>query len=76
MQVTHANDRTGGSGHEPIVVSADESGAFTTPWFVDQDDSLGSILIGSAEQKELVNVLKQIAQENGGVMKIVGKEEF
>ncbi len=40
VQVVHVSGRNGGSGHTPFYVSANETGAFTTTWFVDPDDSL------------------------------------
>jgi len=42
VQVTHANGLVDGNGHDPFYVSANETGDFTTTWFVNPDDSLGS----------------------------------
>ncbi len=44
LQVVHIDDTAeGGNGHEPWNVMSDEFGNFTSTWFVDPDDSAGSI---------------------------------
>lgn len=42
VSVRHLNTATDGNGHAPFFVNANADGAFTTSWYVDPDDSLGS----------------------------------
>ena len=37
LQVTHADGRTDGNGHEPFDATADETGSVTATWFVNHD---------------------------------------
>ena len=49
LQVTHADETPpGGAGHESWTVSADGDGAFSSSWYVDPDDSVGSVLLLTA----------------------------
>ncbi len=49
LQVTHADGTPdGGAGHEPWTVTAGPLGSFTTSWYVDPDDSLGSTFLLTA----------------------------
>jgi hypothetical protein len=43
VQVVHSNGLTGGKGHDPINALADADGRISVSWFVDPDDSDGSI---------------------------------
>ncbi|HUR28012.1 MAG TPA: HYR domain-containing protein, partial [Planctomycetota bacterium] len=45
LEVEHENPvPPGGGGHEPWEVTTDENGDFSSSWYVDPDDSYGSIL--------------------------------
>src|SRR5262249_15532244 len=49
LQVVHLdNTDPGGAGHEPWTATADGSGTFTSSWYVDPDDSLGSRFVLTA----------------------------
>ena len=43
IHVVHSTGRNDGNGHEPFETLADTSGRIGVGWFVDPDDSLGSI---------------------------------
>jgi hypothetical protein len=44
LEVSHVSGLAGGVGHGPFTVVSDDGGQIATTWFVDPDDSLGSIL--------------------------------
>ncbi|HND53239.1 MAG TPA: hypothetical protein PLV92_12605, partial [Pirellulaceae bacterium] len=48
LQVLHISGMNGGEGHEPWIVQADASGAFTTTWYVNPDDSADEAFIMTA----------------------------
>ena len=48
LQVAHVDGTTGGEGHDPWTVLADGNGNFTTTWYVDPDDSVGSAFLLTA----------------------------
>ena len=48
LQVTHVSELADGHGHEPFYTQADDRGRFSSSWFVDPDETPGSILRLSA----------------------------
>src|SRR5690348_1844181 len=48
LQVVHSDGLTGGAGHEPWTVVADEDGKFSSTWMVDPDDSAGASFVLTA----------------------------
>src|SRR5258708_4900499 len=49
LQVTHTDGTAeGGMGHEPWIVTALDDGSFTSSWYVNPDDSVGSSFLLTA----------------------------
>lgn len=50
LLVAHSDGTpVGGAGHDPFAVISDESGNFSATWFVDPDDSGGSVFLLTAD---------------------------